>query len=260
MLSVPRERVVAVVQCRANSSRLPGKAFLMIGGRPLLARVIQRARAANTIHEVVVATTNTGADDATVDLATRLGAAVFRGSEDDVLDRFAVAARRHSADIVVRITADDPFKDPHVTDLVVNRLLDDESIEYASNTIAPTWPEGLDVEALRVGALERAWREAHDPVDREHVTTYIWRHPDLFRLHSVESDRNLSHLRWTIDYPEDLEFARTVYERLGDDVFGMEAILALVQEEPALLDLPRRVLRDAAYRAQLADRHDAKNE
>ena len=164
----------------------------------------------------------------------------FAGSEEDVLDRFYQAAKEYSADIIVRITADDPFKDPQVIDKVIGRYLDFKGpIDYVSNTIKPTYPLGLDVEVFSFESLERAWREANDPFEREHVTPYIWRHPEIFNLANVENDENLSHLRWTLDTEADLNFTREVYSRLygGGNIFLMSEILDLLDENPWLARL-----------------------
>ena len=132
-----------------------------------------------------------------------------------IRDRFYQAAREFNAEIIVRITPDDPFKDPEVVDKVLSYYLSRQGdLDYVSNTIKPTYPEGLDVEAFSFRVLEQAWQEAKRPSEREHVTPYIWDHTELFRLANVENDKDLSHLRWTLDTEADLRFARKVYDRL----------------------------------------------
>jgi spore coat polysaccharide biosynthesis protein SpsF len=228
-------RITAIIQARMGSTRLPGKSLADIHGKPLLERVIERTRASRRIGEIIVATTTEPADFELCRFAARCGAIWFRGGVDDVLDRTYRAAQRYHAEIIVRITADDPLKDPAVIDRVVDALLAGPGFDYASNTIEPTFPLGLDAEAFPFSTLERAWCEATDPYDREHVTPYIRRRPDLFRLASVRHSRDLSALRWTIDYPRDLEFARAVYARLDRGaVFGMAETLALLEAEPEL--------------------------
>jgi len=248
-----KAHTVAIVQARWGSSRLPGKVLEDIGGRPLLARVVERVQASTTCDAVVVATTTDVQDDLVVDLARQCGADTFRGSVDDVLDRFHRAAAEAGADVVVRITADDPFKDPEVIDLVARQLLDDSALDYASNTLAPTFPEGLDVECFTFRALEQAWEQAELPSEREHVTPFIWTHPDRFALRNVASEHDFSHLRWTVDYPDDLDFARAVYERLaGRDMFNWHDVLELLEREPQLSAINAGHERLAGYRQSLA--------
>jgi spore coat polysaccharide biosynthesis protein SpsF len=244
-------RVVGIIQARMGSTRLPGKTLADIGGRPLLQHVIERARAAGSINEIVVATTWLPVDRPIHDLAERCGVHCFAGSVDDVLDRFYQAAWLSHADVVVRLTADDPFKDPRIIDRVVARLLENPRIDYASNTVTPTFPEGLDVEAIRFRALEEAWTHAVRPSDREHVTPFVWRQPTRFQLAEVCHPRDLSHLRWTIDYPQDLEFARAVMERLPGNP-GMREILMLLDREPDLARINDDTIRNEGYLMSVA--------
>jgi spore coat polysaccharide biosynthesis protein SpsF (cytidylyltransferase family) len=150
----------AIVQARMGASRLPGKTLADLHGQPLLLRVLDRIRACRTVKKIVVATTDAPEDEAVRNAATAWGAAVYAGSRDDVLDRFYQAARREGAQTIVRITADDPFKDPRVVDEAVGRFLNEPGVDYVSNTLNPTYPEGLDVEVFAFRALETAWREA----------------------------------------------------------------------------------------------------
>jgi spore coat polysaccharide biosynthesis protein SpsF len=245
-------KTVAIIQARMGSTRLSGKSLTDIAGQPLLAHIIDRVRASTCVQEIVVATTTGPEDDALATLAQKMGTALFRGSAEDVLDRFYQAACLAQAGVVVRITADDPFKDPDVIDLVTGRLLADPTIDYASNTIEPTFPEGLDVETFRFAALERAWREARLPSEREHVTPYLWKHPELFRLINVRHNENLSKLRWTLDYEEDLQFTREIYARLyRGQVFKMGEILRLLRAEPQLTTINTRFQRNAGYQQSL---------
>jgi len=235
-----------------GSTRLPGKTLADICGKPLLAHVIQRVLASHLVREVVVATTPEPADVPIIRLSKEYGASTYVGSIEDVLDRFYQAARIAGAETIVRVTADDPFKDPAVIDEVVRRLLDDPSLDYASNTLEPTYPEGLDIEAFTFSALERAWKEASLQSDREHVTPYIWRNPQDFRIASVRHSSDLSSLRWTIDYEPDLLFAREIYARLyRGQVFLMPEILALLASEPCLADINSGFERNVGYLASL---------
>jgi len=248
-------RIVGIIQARMGSTRLPGKALADLAGAPFFARVVERMRACETLDALVLATTAEASDDPLAALAESLGLLVYRGSVDDVLDRFTQAARLAEADLIVRITADDPFKDPQVTDHAVRLWLQRPDLDYVSNTIQPTYPEGLDIEVFTREALERAWREARLPSEREHVTPYIWKHPDRFRLLNFAHERDLSHLRWTVDYPEDLAFARAVYERLyrPGQVFLMADILRLLEAEPQLAQINAGFRRNEGYLKSLAE-------
>jgi spore coat polysaccharide biosynthesis protein SpsF len=232
---------LAVIQARMGSTRLPGKVLADIGGRSMLGRVCDRVRRAETIDRCVVATSEAPADRAIVEACRRLDVGCFCGSEHDVLDRFQQAAVYHGADVIVRITADCPLIDPEVTDRVVRAYLSRRP-DYASNTLVRTWPRGLDTEVMTAAALARAAREATEPYQRAHVTPYLYQHPQRFRLLAVRDRDDASEHRWTVDTPEDLEFVRNVYDRLGRDcVFSWRDALGLLADEPGLAALNRHV-------------------
>lgn len=212
-----------------------------IAGHPMLWHVVNRMRMARSVDQVVVATSTERADDAVADFCTQNGIECFRGSEDDVLDRFYRAAQHFGADVVVRITADCPLIEPEVVDLVMETLLSTNS-DYASNVLKRTYPRGLDVEAMTCTCLSRAWHEASESWHRAHVTPYIYLNPREFRLASVTGDADFSAHRWTVDTPQDLEFARAVYNRLrNDDAFNWREVLRLLAGEPWLTDINRDV-------------------
>jgi spore coat polysaccharide biosynthesis protein SpsF len=228
-------KVVAIVQARVASTRLPGKVLLDVAGEPMLARVVERCRRAATLHDVAVATSTRPADDAIARLCADRGWPCFRGSEDDVLDRYEGAASAFGADIVVRITGDCPLIEPAIIDRAVGEFLRGQpEVDYAC-TFLPAWtlPRGLDVEVLSRAALHRAWEEDRNPAWREHVTEYLLHHPERFRLHGVTSDRNDAHRRWTVDQSEDLAFVRQIYEHFGHDRFSWRDVLAVLDEHPA---------------------------
>lgn len=204
--------VAAIVQARLGSSRLPGKVLMDLAGDTMLARVVQRLRAARLVDEVVIATTDDAKDDPVVDEAERLGARWYRGSEHDVLARYLGAARECGADVVVRITSDCPLIDPEVVDRVIGALT--RSRDYASNTHVRSYPRGLDVEALHASTLERIARLATSQAAHEHVTSFVMERPSLFSIRHVVASTDDSDLRWTVDTPEDLELVRALYDRL----------------------------------------------
>lgn len=248
-----KNKVVAIIQARMGSTRLPGKTLIEICGKPLLQHIIERVQYCEFIDKIVVATTEKKEDCLIVELCEELGIKCYRGSENDVLDRFYQCAKIFEADIIVRITADDPFKDPEVIDKAIKELISDEGFDYVSNTMKPTFPEGIDIEVFTFKALEKAWKAAVRISEREHVTPYIWSNPDIFRVRNFENGVNLSNLRWTLDTPEDLEFARKVYERLYIDnrVFLMKDILVLVNSEPELSKINAGIERNAGYKKSL---------
>lgn len=204
-------KVVAITQARMTSTRLPGKVLLEATGKSLLAHHVERTRRARTIDEVVIATTTNSSDEPIVAWGAAHGVPVFRGSEGDVLSRYAGAAARHDADIIVRVTSDCPLIDPEVVDLTVGAFLANaNSFDYASNRIVQTYPRGLDTEVFHADVLRLADFHATEPLDREHVTLFIWRQPERFRLLNVPNATNESHHRWTVDTREDLELIRCI--------------------------------------------------
>jgi spore coat polysaccharide biosynthesis protein SpsF len=226
-----------------GSSRLPGKVLLDLAGEPMLARVVNRVRRARCLDEVVIATTIEPADDPLATLCAARGWPCFRGSRDDVLDRYYRAALAFGADIVVRITSDCPLIEPEVIDRVVRELLDRcPPADYACNDLPRrTYPRGLDVEAFRFETLKELWREDRNPTWREHVTPFLYHHPERFAIHGVLNDRDLSAMRWTVDTPEDLELVRRIYAAFAHDSFSWQEVLTLLEENPQWLEVNRHV-------------------
>ena len=226
--------VVAIIQARMGSERLPGKVLLDIGGQSMLERVVRRVQQARLIDDVVVATSTNPADDRIADAALELGVKVSRGSEEDVLDRFRKAALENHAATVVRICADSPFVDPVVTDRVIEALLGSDA-DYASIKLSPTYPLGLDVEAFSREALDEAAQDAVEAFERAHVTVFMYMHPERFTLLPVVGERDLHNWRWTVDTAEDLEFARAMFERLGGrNDFSFADAVAVVEQDPSI--------------------------
>ena len=235
------KKIVAIVQARTGSTRLPGKVLLPLLGEPILTRVMRRAARATSVDAVVVATTSQPNDDAIVDLAEAEGWPVERGSETDLLDRYVTAARVHDADVVVRITSDCPLIDPGIVDETVAAFAGGDW-DYASSALEPrTYPRGLDVEVIAREALERAWREDRDPAWREHVSPYLYRHPEAFRLLRVAAPKDYSAHRWCVDTAEDYELVRRIYDALGRDDFSWREALAVVEAHPDWPDINRHV-------------------
>ena len=231
-------KVVAIVQARMGSTRLPRKVLADIHGRPMLRWLLDRISSIGQIDEVVVATTGKIEDDELAQWLQEENIACFRGSEEDVLDRFYRCAEERQAEIVVRVTADDPLKDPGIIRQAIGVILDDPTIHYCSNSLKPTYPEGLDIEVFRHCALIRAFNEAQLPSEREHVTPYIWKNPDKFRLYSLECDRDLSHWRWTVDKPVDLVFIRAIYDEFKDSpLVSCTDVISYLDRNPHLIEI-----------------------
>jgi spore coat polysaccharide biosynthesis protein SpsF len=231
----------AIIQARMSSTRLPGKVLLDLACEPMLARVVARTKRAKTIDRTIVATTVEPEDEPIVALCRARGWAVSRGSRDDVLDRYYQAAVADGADPIVRITSDCPLIDPEVIDRVVEHLT--TGVDYASN-INPrrTFPRGLDVEAFTFASLAAAWQDASDTSSREHVTPFLYRHPERFRIALVESERpEAADHRWSVDTPEDYELMRRILAHFGDQEFGWLDVLKLLDGHPDWIELNRHI-------------------
>jgi len=229
---------VAIIQGRIASSRLPGKILLDIAGKPMLMHVVERARRAKTVDQVVVATTTQPEDDTVEVYCRQSGIPISRGSVHDVLDRFYQAALAFKADIVVRLTADCPLLDPQVLDYTVEEFLH-TGVDFCCNRLPPplkrTYPIGLDVEVCAFQALERAWKEAKEPNEREHVMPYLYDTPGRFKILRVDYEEDYGNMRWTVDTPEDLELVRLIFSRLGENRdFTWLDVLELFKREPQL--------------------------
>ena len=226
--------VVAIIQARMGSQRLPGKVLKDIEGQTMLERVIRRTQLAGTIDQIVVATSDKSEDEMVAVAAQNLGVHVTRGSEEDVLDRYRQAAIESGAATIVRISADSPLVDPEVTDMVVEAFLSND-VDYASNKLEPSFPVGLDVEAFSRDALERTWRDAKEPYERSHVTVRMYSSPVELRLMPLTTTPDLHHMRWTVDTREDLEFARQVFKAFdGRNDFSWHEVVDLIELEPAI--------------------------
>lgn len=226
-------KIVTIIQARMGATRLQGKMMKGLAGKPVIAHVFARARMTKRASAVWLATTTSPADDVLAEWAAKQGIRCYRGSENDVLDRYYQAAKLAEASVIVRVTGDCPLIDPVIIDLVIDEFLAGE-YDYISNIHSPTFPDGLDTEVVSFAALERAWQEAKLPSEREHVTPYIWKHPERFRLKNISRAVDLSHHRWTLDTPEDLVFLERVIgecqERGGQ--CGLNEILEIVNEHP----------------------------
>jgi spore coat polysaccharide biosynthesis protein SpsF len=241
---------VAIVQARVSSTRLPAKILLDLAGKPALERCVDCIRRMASIQKIVIATTIQPKDEMVVWAAKKLGVEVWRGSEQDTLSRYYDAASNHAADIVVRFTSDCPLLDPTISDNVVETFLDkmetSDPWDYASNHFDRKLPRGLDTEVMTFKALERAHHEAKSSAEREHVTPYLYQHPELFRCGSVlpELSQDYSHLRWTLDTLDDYHFLNSVFHHLGDAASNttMDRVLEILRARPELANINQHIV------------------
>lgn len=234
-------RVVAIIQARTGSTRLPRKVLEDIGGESMLSRVVRRVARARRVDAVVVATTTAATDDVLAELAQGRGWLLTRGSEDDVLDRYRQAAAEHDADVILRVCSDCPMTSPAVNDRVVAAVVDPPSVHYAANNLEPiSYPKGLDVEAFTREALETAWREDSRPDWREHVTPFIRQHPGRFAQAAIRHSEDLSALRWTVDTAEDLALIRALVAAAPLEA-SWEELAAIQLAHPEWASLNRHV-------------------
>jgi spore coat polysaccharide biosynthesis protein SpsF len=239
--------ILAILQARMSSTRMPGKVMAPVLGEPMIWRQIERLRRTRTLSKIVVATSTATSDDALAGFLLGRGCTVYRGELHDVLARYAACAAAWNPDHVVRLTADCPLADHRVIDQAVGLALS-TGATYTSNGERRTYPKGLDVEVVAADALRAAAREATDPYDREHVTPFIRKRPERFRQAQLVQEPDLSALRWTVDRPEDFAFVRAVYQKLYPDNpdFGQEEILELLGERDDLAALAARAIEAAA--------------
>ena len=246
--------ILGVLQARCGSTRLPGKVLKPILGRPMLSLQLQRLGRARRMDALLVATSTEPGDEPIVAMCEDLQVPFFRGSEKDVLDRVYRAAQAYAPRHVVRLTGDCPLADPDVVDQVIEDHLRG-GYDYTSNCMLRTYPDGLDVEAVRFECLEEAWREARLPSHREHVTPFFYQQPDRYGLGSVTGEDDYSHHRWAVDHPEDFELVSKIYELLyrENPHFSWRDVLALVEEKPELTALNAGIPRDEGWKKSLEE-------
>lgn len=243
---------VAIIQARLNSSRLPGKVLYELAGRPVLALLIERVRRIAGIDEIVVATGDTEHNSALIEIVSSLGISAFVGPEDDVLARYALAARQYEADVIVRLTGDCPFGDPEVIGTVISER-ENKSLDYCCNVLPPTWPDGLDVSVFTRESLEMAHKEARLPSEREHVVPWMWKQSTLeggtrLRAGNVPCSEDLSEARWTLDTAADYRMLRAVVGALGSDAAvsaGWRDICDVLLRRPDIAEMNSETKRDA---------------
>lgn len=239
---------IAIIQARMGSTRFPNKVLMDLGGKTILEHVITRVSQSKFVDDIIVATTIGKQDLSIVSFCASHGVRVFVGSEEDVLDRYYQAARLVKPENVIRITSDCPMIDPEIIDLIGHQH-SVAKVDYSSNTLEETYPDGLDAEIFTFASLEFAWSEASLKSDREHVTPFIKKNPNKFKLLSVKNDINISHMRWTIDQIEDHNFLSEIFSSLypRNPNFRTEDVLEEISKHPHLLEINNGIIRNEGY-------------
>ena len=257
-------KILAIIQARTSSSRLPNKILKPILEKPMLIHQIERVQLSKMINHLVVATSKDASDDQLVDLLKSSGIEHYRGSLKDVLDRFFQTASIYNPEHIVRLTGDCPVIDFEIIDKVIELHLD-KNFDYTSNApgLGVTFPDGLDVEVIRFDILKEVWEKSRLPSEREHVTPYITRHPELFFVGHYASNHNLSKYRWTVDEPEDFVLVEKIYQALYplNKAFKMEDILQLMNNNPEMKLINHKIGRNEGMKKSLIeDKEWASNE
>lgn len=236
-------KIVGIVQARMGSTRLPGKVLKQVNGKPLLQYQIERMKRSKLINDLVIATTEQDLEEPILELCTKLDVAVYRGSENDVLDRYYGAAQKYNADVIVRMTSDCPLIDPIIIDRVIQLYLDNE-YDYVSNTQIRSFPRGMDTEVFSIMRLAEAQFNAKKEYEREHVTPYFYMNPDKYSIGQlVNKEQDTSHYRLTVDTEEDLKLISILLKELypKNQSFGLDLILDKLKKEPNLAEINKHI-------------------
>ena len=251
-------KTVAIIQARMSSTRLPDKVLMPVLGKPLLGWMLDRVASCSEIDEIIVATTKNKRDDAIEEFTKLLNCRLYRGNEEDVLDRYYQAACSVKCDTVVRITADCPLLDPKILSTMI-RQFSSEDLDFLSNSepLPSSWPDGMDVSIVSFNALHKAWKNSIKPSEREHVTFHFWNNLTSFKCKRIEHEPDWSKYRLTIDYPEDFEILKIIIEYFGANnpeainKISMEEIVSFLDTNPAILDLNKTYTRGLGWQPAL---------
>lgn len=245
------KHIVACIQARMGSTRLPGKVVMPIQGVPVIEVIHRRLRASALVDQIIVATADTPINQAVADCANAFGIPFYRGSENDVVDRLYQAEQMFHGTAFLKITADCPLVDPEIVDQIVQMHLDDPSVDYISNVVPPTYPDGFDIELLSAAGSKKLWeRTRGDAFLSEWFSHDIRQHPEIYKTSNLALERDLSHIRLTVDYPEDFALIQEIFSRLAPhgEIFHMQDVLDLLEREPILAAMNASYVRDQAYK------------
>ncbi len=239
-------KIVAIIQARMSSSRLPGKVLMNLSGEPVLGHIVNRLKTSKYIHQIVVATSIENSDNPIEEFCTNNKINVYRGSLNDVLDRYYQASKKYNADGILRITADCPVVDPEIVDIIISSFLETQCDLCG---LSGEFPDGLDCSVFSFKAIEKAWNEAKLASEREHVGPYIEKNPDIFKIVPVKIFDNLGHLRWTLDTQDDYLLLKEIYNKLFKEkkVFLTQDILDMLQKNPYLTSINDKIIRNEGY-------------
>jgi spore coat polysaccharide biosynthesis protein SpsF len=243
-------KIYAIVQVRVGSTRLPRKVLLKLNESTLLEFQIEQLRHSKLLDDIVIATTENKDDDIIHEMSKSLGVNSFRGSEEDVLDRYYNCAKHFSMKHIVRINGDAPFIDPQVVDKVID-FYKNGNFDYVSNFFKKTYPAGTEVEVFSFDTLKTTWENAKKSSEREHVTPYIYNNPTKFRIGNVENNENVSNLHWTVDRKEDLDFVREIYHHINKQPILLSDILKILKDKPSLLEINKNTNSLEGYQKSL---------
>lgn len=247
--------VTAIIQARMGSTRLPGKTMKDIVGKPMLWHMINRLRRSKLIEKMIIATTTKERDRVILEFAEKNELESYAGSEEDVLDRYYQAAKKYGAETIVRATPDCPLIDPELVDRIIGYYLENEDkLDYVNNGLS--FPDGvLETEVFSFTALEKAWREARLASEREHVSPYIWKNPGIFRIATIENEKDLSHIRLVVDDEKDFQLVSEIFQNLykEGEIFHLKDIVSFLNKNPELLELNKRTIRNEGYLKSLAE-------
>ena len=244
-----------IIQARIGSTRLPGKVMLKLDeNETVLNYVLKQIKFSKILKKIIIATTTLDEDDQIINHIKNLDVELFRGNSNDVLDRYFQCAKFFSLDIIIRITADNPLIDPTIIDDLIKKF-DSNSYDYLTNSNVRTFPYGTEVEIFTFQALEKAWKNAKKPSEREHVTPYFYNNPEQFKIFNVEHTTNISNLRWTIDRKNDLTLVKSIISKIKKRPILMTDILRLFSIEPELFKINKNQLKNEGYKKSLNDDH-----
>lgn len=232
-----KPKIVAVIQARMGSKRLPEKALLLLNGKTVIETIVERLKQAKEIDGIILSTSDSKENDVLADHATKIGLEVFRGSESDLVSRHLGALKKIDADVMIKVTADAPLVDPNLVDRMVKMYREQPgTVDFMTNCVPPTYPDGMDLDMTPRVVLEKLNSEA-TPFVKEYFAAHMMENPDKFRVANMKNDADLSSLRWTLDYPEDLTFIKKVFDHFGEKLFHLEDVMKLLREKPELIEI-----------------------
>ncbi len=250
---------VAIIQVRMSSTRLPGKVLKKLNGITVLESLLNQLNYSKLLNDKIIATTSNSEDDVIFNFCKSKEIKCYRGSQDDVLDRYYNCAKKFSINTIIRITSDCPLMDPHVVDAVIN-FYNDGKYDYVNNFYKKSYPSGTEVEVFSFATLEKTWKNASKPSEREHVTSYIYNNPDKFTIGCLKYKNNISHFHWTVDRKEDLELVRVLFSKISKKPILLEDILEVLKTDPSIIEINKMTDPDEGYLKSIENEKKPRNE